>query len=79
MESHPTRTTEYQCMPLTFNNLIENSNTVKIFIRPLVPKYVETSVVDPDPDPVGSGLIGSPESGSGKIPDPDPLSTKRPL
>ena len=25
-------------------------------------------------DPVGSGLFGSPGSGSGKIPDPDPLS-----
>ena len=39
------------------------------------------SVADPEPDqdPVGYGLIGSPESGSGKIPDPDPLATKRPL
>ena len=37
----------------------------------------KTSVADPDP--VGSGLFGSPGSGSGKIPDPDPLSTKRPL
>ena len=44
-------------------------------------RMVETSVADPDPDPVGSGLFGSPGSGSGKIPDPgpDPLSTKRPL
>ena len=35
---------------------------------------------DPDPDPVGSGLFGSPRSESGKIldMDPDPLSTKRP-
>ena len=32
---------------------------------------VITSVADPDP--VESGLFGS---GSGKIPDPDPLSTK---
>ena len=36
-----------------------------------------------DPDPVGSCLFGSPGSGSGsrsgKIPDPDPLSTKRPM
>ena len=32
-----------------------------------------------DPDPVGSGLFGSLGSGSGKIPDPDPLYTKRPL
>ena len=33
-----------------------------------------------DPDPVGSGLFGSPGSESGKIPDPypDPLSTNRP-
>ena len=37
--------------------------------------YVISSVADPDP--VGSGLFGSP--GSGKIPDPDPLTTKRPL
>ena len=36
------------------------------------------SVADPDPDPVESGLFWSPGSGSGKIPDPDPLSTKRP-
>ena len=44
-------------------------------------KAVLSSVADPDPDPVGSGLFGSPGfgSGSGKIPDPDPLSTKRPL
>ena len=37
-----------------------------------------TSVADPDP--VGSGLFGSPGSGSRKIPDPDPdpSSTKRP-
>ena len=40
----------------------------------------QSSVADPDPnpDPVGSGLFWSPGSGSGKIPDPDPLSTKRP-
>ena len=39
---------------------------------------VNTSVADPDP--VGSGLFWSPGtgSGSGKILDPDPLSTKRP-
>ena len=30
-----------------------------------------------DPDPVGSGLHGSPGSGSGKKPDSDPESTKR--
>ena len=36
-------------------------------------------VADPDlnPDPVGSGLFGSPGSGSGKIPDLDPFSTKK--
>ena len=38
---------------------------------------INTSDADPDPDPVGSGLFESP--GSVKIPDPDPLSTKRPL
>ena len=40
-----------------------------------------SSVADPDPDPVGSGLFGSPGSGSGKAPDTDldPLFTKRPL
>ena len=48
----------------------------------------QTSVVDLDPDPVGSGLFGSPgagsglfgslASGSGKIPDPDPLALKGP-
>ena len=40
-----------------------------------------SSVADPDPDPVGSGLFGSPGSESGKVPDTDldPLSTKRPL
>ena len=32
-----------------------------------------------DPDPVGSGLFGSPGCGPGKIPDPDPLFTKSPL
>ena len=34
-----------------------------------------------NPDPVGSGLLGSTGSGSGseKIPDPDPLSTKTPV
>ena len=32
-----------------------------------------TSVADLDPD-----LFGSPGSGSGTIPDPDPLSTKKP-
>ena len=34
-----------------------------------------------DPDPVGCRLFGSPGSGSGsgKIPDPDHLTTKRPL
>ena len=32
-----------------------------------------------DPDPVGCGLFGSPGSRSKEIPDPDPLSTKRPL
>ena len=31
-----------------------------------------------DPDPVGSSLFVSPRSGSGKIPNPDPLFTKRP-
>ena len=43
------------------------------------PQMLSTSVAesDPDPDSVGSGLFGSPGSGSGKIPDPDPLSTKR--
>ena len=40
-----------------------------------VSKVVIISVADPDP--VGSGLFWSP--GSGKIPDPDPLSTKIPL
>ena len=44
---------------------------------------IQTSLADPDLDPVRSGLFGSPGSGSGsrKIPDPDldPLSTKRPL
>ena len=35
----------------------------------------ETSVADPDP--VGSGLFGSPGSGSGKLPEPGPLSTKK--
>ena len=38
---------------------------------------VVTNIVA-DPDPVESGLFGSPESVSEKIPDPDPLSTKRP-
>ena len=38
---------------------------------------IKSSVADPDP--VESGLFGSPGSGSGKIPDPDPLSTKGPL
>ena len=44
-------------------------------------QVVKPSVADPDLDQVGSGLFGSPGSGSrsGKIPDPDPLSTKRPL
>ena len=37
---------------------------------------LDTSVADPDP--VRSSLFGWPGSGSGKIPDPDPLSTKRP-
>ena len=42
---------------------------------------VKGSVADQDLDPdlVGFGLFGSPGSGSGKIPDPDPLSTKRTL
>ena len=39
---------------------------------------VNRNVVDPDPDLIGSGIFWSPGSGSGKIPDPDPLSTKRP-
>ena len=38
-----------------------------------------SSVAVPDPDPVGSGLFGSSGSGSGKIPDPVPSFTKRPL
>ena len=36
----------------------------------------KTSVADTDP--VGSGLFGKPGTGSGKIPDPDPLSKKDP-
>ena len=41
--------------------------------------YTIVNISVADPDPVGSGLFGSPGSGSGKILDPDPLSTKRPL
>ena len=37
------------------------------FLLPSFPSQI-TSVADPDP--VGSGLFGSPGSGSGKIPDP---------
>ena len=39
---------------------------------------IESSVADSDPGPVGSGLFGSPGSGSGKIQDLDPLSSKDP-
>ena len=42
-----------------------------------------SSVADPDPDlvldPVGFGLFGSPDLDPGKIPETDPLSTKRSL
>ena len=41
----------------------------------VIQKIVKYSVADPDP--VGSGLFESPGSGSGKIPDQDPLSTKK--
>ena len=39
------------------------------------------SVADPDPDLIGSGLLGRTRFRIRKIPDPDPdlLSTKRPL
>ena len=36
-----------------------------------IAKFVQTSVVDRDPDPVGYGFFGSRGPGSGKIPDPD--------
>ena len=52
---------------------IHSQNTLKIELS------LFCNVADPDPDPFGSGLFGSLGSGSGKIPDPEPLSAKRPL
>ena len=54
-------------------------NNMNIFVNALYTIYRSVADSDPDPDLVGFGLFGSPGSGSGKIPDPDPLSTKRPL
>ena len=60
---------------LKFNHLLQAKRkfpclfNLSIYLCAYLFVYLKTSVADPDPDSVGSGLFG-------KIQDPDPLPTK---
>ena len=63
-------------VPILWSMSIQlNGHIVEIAVRSVC--VVCCSVADPDP--IGSGLFGSPGSESGKIPDQNPVMTKGPL